>query len=266
MDARQHYPTDLTDGQWTLVEPHVPQSKSGPGKRGRPASDLRRVVNGILSVNKTGCQWRMLPSDFGLWPTVYGDFYRWSRSGVWKRLMHRLRGQERQRQGRRAEPSAGCVDSQSVKAATQGQDIGFDGGKKVKGRKRHMLVDTLGLILAVVVTAANISDQQGLKALLTAYFTARVRRLRKLWVDGGYRGLPLAAWVLGLKRTYKVRLEVVEREGQGFHVVKRRWVVERTLAWVFNYRRHSKDYEVLTDSSEAMIQISMIHVLLRRLA
>jgi putative transposase len=266
MDTRQHDSTDLTDGQWSLVERHVPQSKSGPGKRGRPSSDLRRVVNGILYVNKTGCQWRMLPSDFGLWPTVYGYFYRWSRSDVWKRLMNILRSQERRRQGRRAEPSAGCVDSQSVKAAIQGQDIGFDGGKKVKGRKRHVLVDTLGLILAVVVTAANVSDQKGFKALLTDYFTAGVRRLRKLWVDGGYSGLPLAAWVLGLKRTHKVRLEVVEREGQGFHLVKRRWVVERTLAWVFNYRRHSKDYEVLTDSSEAMIQISMIHVLLRRLA
>lgn len=263
MDTHKHYPTDLTDGQWSLVERQVPQSKSGPGKRGRPASDLRRVVNGILYVNKTGCQWRRLPSDFGLWPTAQGI------SVEPKRCLEAAHEQPariaRRRQGRRAEPSAGCVDSQSVKAATQGQDIGFDGGKKVKGRKRHVLVDTLGLILAVVVTAANTSDQRGFKALLTDYFTAGVRRLRPLWVDGGYSGLPLANWVLGLKQTHKVRLEVVEREGQGFQVVKRRWVVERTLAWVFNYRRHSKDYEVLTDSSEAMIQISMIHVLLRRL-
>ncbi len=266
MGTQRHYPTDLTDRQWELIEPLLPAPKSGPGKAGRPACDLRTVVNGILYVNKAGCQWRMLPREFGRWNTVYVYFNRWSRTGIWKRLMERLGSQERQRQGRAAQPSAGCVDSQSVKSATQGQVIGFDGGKQVKGRKRHVLVDTLGLVLAVVVTAANIGDRQGLKELLLGYFAQGVRRLRKLWVDGGYSGIELATWVLGLKKTHKVRLEVVERQGQGFHVVKRRWVVERTFAWLFNCRRHSKDYEMLTRNSEAMIQISMIALLVRRLA
>jgi putative transposase len=136
----------------------------------------------------------------------------------------------------------------------------------VKGRKRHLLVDTLGLIVAVVVTAANVDDRQGLRALLSHYFADGVSRLRKLWVDGGYRAEWLCDWVWGLKRTSKIALEVVEREGKGFQVVPYRWVVERTFAWLLNYRRHRCDYEVLTANSEAMIQISMIHLLLKRLA
>lgn len=202
-------------------------------------------------MNKAGCQWRMLPKDYGHWNTVFDYFNRWRKQGVWFKVMAPLREQERQRQGRLARPSAGCADSQSVKAATQGGSTGYDGGKRVKGRKRHVLVDTLGLILAVVVTAANRDDRQGLKALLARYFAEGVQRLRKIWVDGNYSGHVLQKWVARLKKTHKVTLEQIDKTGPGLNVVKRRWVVERTFAWLFNYRRHSKDYECLTQNSEA---------------
>jgi len=227
---------------------------------------LRRVINGIFYVNKTGCQWRMLPKEFGSWETVYGSFRRWRRTGVWARGMDTLRQGERQSQGRLSEPSACCADSQSIKTATQGEDVGCDGHKKIKGRKRHILVDTLGLIVAVVVTAANRDDRQGLVALMKRYFASGVTRLRKIWVEGGYDAQWLYDWVGGLKRTHKVDREVVEHTGKGFQVVPYRWVVERTLAWLLNDRRHSRDYETLTANSEAMIQISMIRLLLKRLA
>jgi len=228
--------------------------------------DLRCVINGIFYVNKTGCQWRMLPTNIGNANTIYGYFRRWRQAGVWGGVMDTLRQWERQSQGRRPEPSACCADSQSIKTTTQGEDVGFDGNKKIKGRKRHILVDTLGLIVAVVVTAANTDDRLGLVALLQRYFASGVKRLRKIWVDAGYQAQWLSDWVRSRKRTHKMDLEVVEHTGKGFQVVKHRWKVERTLAWILNDRRHSRDYEVLTASSEAMIQISMIRLLLKRLA
>ena len=266
MSTGCHYPTDVTDAQWEVLHPLLPAPQWRPGGPGQPPCDRRRVINGILYVNKTGCQWRMLPKDLGHWETVYGSFRRWRRAGVWERMMTELRQVERRCQGRLGEPSAGAIDSQSVKTAMQSKEVGFDGHKKIKGRKRHLLVDTLGLIVAVVVTAANVDDRQGLMALLNRYFADGVTRLRKLWVDGGYRAEWLHAWVRGLKRTHKIDVEVVEHTGKGFQVVPYRWVVERTFAWLLNYRRHRCDYEALTATSEAMIQISMIHLLLKRLA
>ena len=265
-NPERRYATDLSDDQWALLEPLLPQPKSGPGQPGRPAVDRRQVVNGILYLNKSGCQWRLLPHEFGPWETVYGYFSRWRRGGVWEHVMDVLRGKERQRQGRKVQPSGGCIDSQSIKSATQDSAIGYDGGKQVKGRKRHLLVDTLGLMLCVWVTAANTGDRDGLVHLLKTWLGKGMSRLRMLWVDGGYSGEALRQWVWGLKHSYKITLEVVEKVGKGFQLVKRRWVVERTFAWLVNFRRNAKDYELLTDNSEAMLQIAMISILLRRLA
>jgi putative transposase len=179
--------------------------------------------------------------------------------------MDTLRQWERQSQGRLPAPSACCADSQSIKTATQEEDVGFEGHKKIKGRKRPILIDTLGLIVAVVVTAANTDDRQGLVMLLQRYCASGVKRLRKIWVDGISQAQWLWDWVHSLKQTHKIDLEVVEHTGQGFQVVKHRWKVERTFTWVLNDRRHSRDYETLTANSEAMIQISMIRLLLKRL-
>ncbi len=266
MSDRSHYPTDLTDEQWPLLRALLPPSKWCAGKPGRPPCELRQVLNGLWYLTKTGCQWRMIPREFGHWSTRSGYFKRWRQAGVWATLLETLRPQERRRQGRQAEPSAGSVDRQSIKTATQGTAVGFDGGKKVKGRKRHILVDTLGLIIRVVVTSAALEDRVGLVAVLSAYFEDGVRRLRKIWVDGAYRAKCLTLGVRGLKHTHKIDLEVTDHSGQGFQVIPWRWVVERTFAWLLNDRRHSRDYERLPENSEALIQISMIRLLLKRLA
>ena len=266
MSTTRYYPTDLTAAQWTLLQALLPARKWRPGGPGRPPCGLRRVINGILYLLKTGGQWRLLPREFGRWHTVYAYFEGWRQEGVWAKLMEALRQLERRRQGRQPEPSAGSVDSQSIKTATQHTEVGFDGGKKIKGRKRQLFVDTLGLSIAVVVTAANTEDRLGVVALLTQYFAGGVKRLRKLWVDGGYQAEWLALWVRDLKHTHTLDLEVAGKEGKGFQVIPWRWAVERTFAWLLNDRRHSRDYERLTVNSEAMIQLSMIRLLLNRLA
>jgi putative transposase len=265
MSASYDYATNLNDEQWAAIEPFLPKPQWQPGGPGRQPRDLRSVVNGIFYVNKTGCRWSLLPRDFAPNRTTYGYFRRWREQGVWAPLLERLRKWERRDQGRLEEPSAACADSQSIKIMTQSEEVGFDGNKKIKGRKRHILVDTLGLLLAVVVTSANSDDRQGLKTLLTPYFASGVKRLRKIWVDAGYEAKGLKDWVRELKKTHKIDLEVGEHHGKGFQVVAHRWKVERTFSWISNDRRNARDYETLPASSEAMIQISTIRMLLKRM-
>jgi putative transposase len=241
--SRPPYRTDLSEVQWLILEPLL-LAVLNPSGRGRPRPvELREIINAIFYVLRTGCAWRLLPHDFPAWQTVYGYFRRWRESGLWEKLNDALREQVRQQAEREREPSAAIMDSQSVKTAAVAGERGFDAGKKVKGRKRHILVDVLGLLLAVYVHPADIQDREGAKGLLARAKAKGFPRLQLIWADGGYSGLLLAVWAL---LTTGWLLTIVERAaGQvGFQVLPRRWVVERTLAWLGRYRRLSKDYEV----------------------
>jgi putative transposase len=257
----------VTDEPWDVLNYLLPQRAWHPGRRGRPPScEVRDIVNGIVYLNKTGCQWRMIPQDCGHWSTIYGSFTHWRHDGVWANLMETLRQWERRCVGRQPALSAGSMDSQRIKTATQSEDIGCDGNKKIKRRTRHLLVDTLGLIMAVVVTDASTDDRLGSVELLLQYCADGAKRLRKLGGDGAYPAAWLEEWVHGLQQSHTIDLEsTTHHEGKGFQVVPWRWAVERTFAWLLNNRRHSRDYERLTVNSAAMLQISMIRLLLNRL-
>ena len=256
----QLYPSDLTDTQWEYIKDLIPAAKPG----GRPRRlDMRLVINAILYVVVGGIQWRMLPREYPKWPSVYHYFAQWRDDGTWQRIHDTLRAHVRRQTGRHKHPTAGCLDSQTVKRGARPGPRGFDMGKQCAGRKRHVLVDTLGLLLVVVVTAASVQDRDGARLVCTRRRSAW-KTLRRVWVDGAYRG-QLLDWAWHQAR---LTLQVVLRpdEHRGFVVLPRRWVIERTLAWLSQARRLSKDYEELPRSSEAIIYITMIRLMLRRLA
>jgi putative transposase len=257
----QRYETDLTDEQFALLEPLLPR----PKRTGRPPADRRAVLNAILYLVRTGCQWRMLPLDFPPWSTVHTWYRRWRRDGTWERVHEALRQQARRQAGRDPSPRASAVDSQSVKAAGQGGAAGYDGGKKVAGRKRRIWVDSLGLLLAVLVTAADVSDGRAACDLLHRRLWDELPRLEVVYADSQYRAGCLREDVFDLT---PFRLHVVSRpaDAEGFVRLPQRWVAERTFAWLGRSRRLFKGCEREPESSEAMIQVSMIHMMLRRLA
>ncbi|WLT38793.1 IS5 family transposase [Synechocystis sp. B12] len=261
MIIREFYSTDITDSQWQLVEPHLPKAKTGGRKR---KTNLREILNAIFYMLRTGCAWRLLPHDFPKWRTVYGYFQQWHEDGTWKKLNRIFREKVRLKAGRNTHPSAGCLDSQSLKKAGTGQETGYDGGKKVNGRKRTILVDTMGLLLDVVVHSAHRSDHQGL-ILLGTWFAPLWQCLQVIWTDSTFGGKDFIDWV---EHTFGWTLNVVsKKQGQkGFEVLPRRWVVERTFAWFGRYRRLSKDYEYLPTTSETMLYVAMVHLMLQRLA
>jgi transposase len=258
------YPSDLTDRQWQVIAVYLPRYR--PGGRGRPRLwPLRQIVEAILYLDRTGCAWRYLPADFPPWQTVYGYFAAWRDDGTLARLHDALRAQVRAAAGRNPQPTAAVIDSQSIRAAdtVPRASRGWDAAKKVNGRKRHIAVDATGLLLAVVITAASVQDRDAARPLLWN-LRKTCRRVRLTWADSGYQAGQLTAWASALR----LPLQIVRRPGElhTFQVLPRRWVVERTFAWISKHRRTVRDYERLPASHEAMILWAMTALMTRRLA
>lgn len=259
MLKEREYPSDLTDKQWRLVAGQLPKLK----KRGRKATDRRWVVEAILYVTVTGCQWRQLPHDFPNWKTVYNTFWAWRKDGVIERVHNALRAKARQAAGKKPTPTAAIIDSKSVRTGEGGEQRGYDAGKKITGRKLHLAVDTLGLVLVAVVHSASFQDHDGACFVLSRmkeHFT----RLKVVFADSAYGRNDLPGWV---KEQFGWVLQTVLRPVgvKGFVVLPKRWIVERTFAWLARNRRTTRDYEKTTISSEAFVHLAMIRIMARRL-
>ncbi|WP_242527271.1 IS5 family transposase [Ktedonosporobacter rubrisoli] len=277
---RKRYPSDLTDAQWELIKPFIPAVSA---QATTALHERREIVNAILYVLRTGCSWRQMPHDLPNGKTAHHYFRIWTQAGIWEPIMAHLRRQVRTQMGRDPEPSAAIIDSQSIKTApVPGSDKGFDAGKKIYGRKRHVLVDTQGFLLAVKVHAANIVDRVGARLLLS-HLPRSFPRLCHLFADKGYTG-PLLDWIAQrLHWTTELVPQAHNRSHQhwilvdgqpvllprpktGFQVQRKRWVVERSLAWFTRFRRLARDYEGLTTSSEAFLQLASVRLMLSRLS
>ncbi len=279
---KKRYTSDLTDKQWKRIENLLPASKSNNEKGGRPSSNMREVINAIFYLNYSGCTWRNLPKDFPNYQTVYGYYRHFTKDGTWEKISLELVKSTRKKMGRTPLPTGSCIDSQSIKTTNiGGESIGYDGNKKINGRKRFILTDTMGLILCVCVCAANVSETKGARKLFAKLKMNNVlselcKNLKCVWADGGFRGEILSnflrkIWnfiliitlVSDLKKQAEEKEKILKNKN-GFVVITKRWVVERTFAWLGNYRRLNKDYEKTTSSSQAMILVASMQIMLKR--